>query len=510
MKGHEGPVLSIAVSSDGNKLVSGGSDNVLALWDCEIKRKANGLDGHSKPIWGVDITPDSRYIASASSDHTVRIWNIATGLVQRVFTGHTEPVWAAKFSHSSRYVATASSDGTAAIYRLATGGIKLVLAHSDAVWDVAWSKDDRSLFTSCRGLVIRRWNAKHGSVVAEYRGHTKAVKALSISTDGMRMASASLDASIRIWDLSTDRCERVLQRKDGGAVSVEWLNDECLAAGYTSGCVRLWNAHTGQREIGFLPGHSRRTNAVSGSPDGSRIVSASTDKEIRIWNIATEECERRIPGGSGLGICCVKWAQDGHYIVSGGSDRAICVWQPETGRCVHVMGGVGGIGIYEVNWSPSGKLVASGSCDRKVEIWNPETGECLHSLKGHTNWVHTVDWEEGEKRILSRSDDGTARVWNVETGACENVFDDAVVPEGFLISSSGVSKTVDLSGKADVGNPIGIDIHKARVYEDMCCGWIGKTVYFFKLKKSTDLQKTPQNGVNPPDGYVSSVVELKD
>jgi WD40 repeat protein len=111
-----------------------------------------------------------------------------------------------------------------------------------------------------------------------YDGHTKDVKGLSISPDGMRLASASLDATIRVWDLTSGKCQRILQRKEAGALNIDWVNDEVLTAGYTSGCVRLWNAETGERIVGFLPGHCRRTNAVSASPDGKRVVSASTDK----------------------------------------------------------------------------------------------------------------------------------------------------------------------------------------------------------------------------------------
>lgn len=222
--GHEGPVLSLAISSDGSKLTSGGADNCLIEWDCEVKRTSTVLDGHGKPVWGLDLNADSSLIVSASGDKTARLWNMKTGLVERVFTGHTGPVWSAKFSYSARYVATASSDHTAAIYRLATGGRKWVLSHSDAVWDVVWSRDDRKVFTACRDSVIRRWDVKKGECEVLLRGHTDETKGLSISPNGMRLASASPDVTIRVWDLSSNICTRVLQRKEAGALSVDWVD----------------------------------------------------------------------------------------------------------------------------------------------------------------------------------------------------------------------------------------------------------------------------------------------
>jgi WD40 repeat protein len=364
LKGHTGAVLSLSVSTDGARLLTGGSDSALIEWDCEVERTVSDLDDHSKPVWSVDISPDEKYVLSASSDSTARLWSLSTGVAERVFAGHTGPVWKARFSRSGDKIATASSDNTAAIYRLSTAGRILELQHSDAVWDVAWSKDDRALYTASRDHIIRCWCAKTGRCQHILKGHTKDVKSLSVSSDGTRLASASTDGSIRIWNLETHVCQRILYGQDAGALSVDWCPDNVhVVAGDTIGCVRQYNADSGERVVGFLSGHTRRANAVSCSGDGLRVASASTDKEIRIWNIEKQTCERRIAAGIGLGVFCVKYIS-GNRVISGGADRSIRVWNTENGRCEAVMAGVTGLGIYDVVFSPDGAFVASGSRDR--------------------------------------------------------------------------------------------------------------------------------------------------
>ena len=497
LAGHKGTVLSMSVSSDGSKVLTGGSDNFLIEWDCEVERTVSNLDDHTTPVWGVDISPDEQKVLSASTDHTARLWNISTGIAERVFAGHTGPIWKAKFCHSGRKIATASSDTTAAIYRLSTAGRILELPHNDAVWDIAWSKDDKKLYTAARDHIIRRWCTHTGFCEAYLKGHTKDVKSISISADDKRLASASTDKSVRVWNLSTNECQCILDGDDGGALSVDWCPDNVhLTVGYTSGCVRLWNADTGERVVGFLPGHNKRTNSVSCSPDGLRIASASNDKEIRIWDVENETCERRIKASIGLGVFCVKYISD-NRVISGGADRSIRIWNAENGRCETVMAGVTGLGIYDVVFSPDGSLVASGSRDRSVQIWDTATGKCVKTFKGHTNWVHNVDWEEGGKRVLSRSDDGTSRIWDVETGICEQVIEEVGIPGDFVVGSAP-SITADLSRRAEDGNPVGVQVDKVKICGERACGWIGKTVFFFKLRKSEDFEQA-MSEFNPED-----------
>ena len=477
---HSGPVWSVSWGPS-MLVLSGSSDKGVILWDATVglADKPRGL-GHDGPIWSVDVSRDGNTIVTGSSDKTARLWRTDSEECFRVLTGHTGPLYTVRLSNEGNKVATGSSDSTAAIYRISTGErLVLLSGHTYGIWDVAWAPNDRKVFTGSKDNTIRSWCSITGACDRLFEGHTGVVKSLSVSTDCRRLASASSDATLRVWNLMTGHCDAVLQRKDAGALCVEWhLDNIRLSAGYTSGCVRVWNADTGVREIGFLPGHSRRTTTVAWSPDGKKVVSSSTDKEIRIWT-KDNHCELKMKGHTGLGIFSVKWAKNG-TIVSSGTDKCIRVWDPETGDCIKVLSGfTGDLGVFAVAWSPDGKKVATGSRDRTVQIFDVQTGKCEAVLTGHTDWVIKIEWEVGGNRVISSSDDGTTRVWEV-SGKCVLVTHSKSSLRDIAVEKV-VVRTQNLSGLTKEYEPVGIQCDKVQAHGDRAVGWAGQKVYFFEL-----------------------------
>ena len=482
LQGHKGAVWSVAFCPDSKRVLSGSADKSLIVWDASVGVVNATISGHVKPIWCIDVSKDGAKIVSGSADKTARLWNAHSGVCEKVFSGHTGPVFAIKFSMDGKLVATGSSDNSAAVYRLHTGDRRFhLVGHTSAIWCVAWSVDDSTVFTGSKDTTIRVWDAITGKCRNIINGHTNDVKGIAISLDGLRLASASTDATIRVWDVSKSTCISVLSREDAGCLCVDWHPEdtELLVAGYTSGSVCVWNTSKCEREIDFLPGHSRRTNAVSWSPDGQNIASVSSDKEIRIWSMDGHQCVRKIQAGTGgiFGVVCKE-----RYFVSCGADKSIRLFNPINGRCESVLAGENrnSLGILDMALSKNGKYAVSGSRQRVVQIWNAESGVCEKTCIGHTNWVHSVYFDESGQRVLSRSDDGTTRLWDVESGDCIVVSEDEdMTPEGFV----AVSKTAicNLSQFGAPGQPVGVLCEKVRVEKDLACGWIGKNVYFFRL-----------------------------
>jgi hypothetical protein len=71
------PVLSVAFSPDGKRIVSGSNDLTLRLWDGETgKPLGEPLRGHRSPVLSVAFSPDGKRIVSGSADNTLRLWDV--------------------------------------------------------------------------------------------------------------------------------------------------------------------------------------------------------------------------------------------------------------------------------------------------------------------------------------------------------------------------------------------------------------------------------------------------
>ena len=77
---HTGLVISLAFSSDGIFLVSGGNDGSVNLWDMQTGGVVNTFSGHTSYIFSVSVSPDCTMIASGSWDGTIQLWSTQTGV----------------------------------------------------------------------------------------------------------------------------------------------------------------------------------------------------------------------------------------------------------------------------------------------------------------------------------------------------------------------------------------------------------------------------------------------
>ena len=116
---HIGGVESLAYSSDGQTLVSGGGyrDIIVQLWDATTGEHKITLRGHTKTVSSVVYSPDGKTIASGSTDGTLRLWDAITGEHKATFTAHTDIV-SVVYSPDGKTIATRSTDGTVLLWKI--------------------------------------------------------------------------------------------------------------------------------------------------------------------------------------------------------------------------------------------------------------------------------------------------------------------------------------------------------------------------------------------------------
>ncbi len=118
-------IISVAFSSDGSQILTGGagSDNSAKLWDVvtgDVIRTFPIQTAITSTwlgwVWSVALSPDGNQVLTGSNDGTAILWDVKTGTQIRTFTGHSDPVYSAVFSPDGTQVVTGSADNTARLW----------------------------------------------------------------------------------------------------------------------------------------------------------------------------------------------------------------------------------------------------------------------------------------------------------------------------------------------------------------------------------------------------------
>jgi WD40 repeat protein len=188
--------------------------------------------------------------------------------------------------------------------------------------------------------------------------------------------------------------------------------------------VRLWDAATGE-ERAILTGHTSEVESAAFSPNGSWLVSASTDGSVRVWEVASRTEIGKMPGDQGYALSSV-FSPDGTVLASGGGDHALHVWDWQAASGVAIgrdrFSPIGHGGwVLTVAFSPDGAIVASAGvattswsvAPGDVSLYSADSGFPLVLLRGHTQRVTSIAFNPDGKLLASGSADGSVRLWGV-------------------------------------------------------------------------------------------------
>ncbi|MDM8008458.1 MAG: hypothetical protein QUV05_20155 [Phycisphaerae bacterium] len=291
--------------------------------------------------------------------------------------------------------------------------------------------------------------------VAYLRGHEAWVASVAFSHYGARIATASSDETVRIWDAATGTPLACFRSDTGMIRSVAYSPDGTeIAIGAVDGTVRIWSAETRQ-EWGLLAGRGGDVRSVAYLPDGKRIVCGSDDGTVRVWQLDSNPTCQKLVGHEGR-VWCVA-ASHNDRVASGSEDGTVRIWDARSGKEVHCLRGHQGA-VHGVALTPDGRLVVSGSDDKTVRVWNADAGVESLCLTEHEGPVSSVAVSVVAGQIISGSADRTVRVWDMHNGrqlACHPGYEAAVTcvaasADGRLIAAGSSVREVRLWDTAKV------------------------------------------------------------
>lgn len=363
MVGHGGPIRSLAVSPDGDNLLSGSFDTAVIRWSLKTETAEQVLRYHADGVNAVAFLKDGRTI-TAGADARIAVWTAGRPQPDQVLEGHVAPIVALTLSPDGALLASASWDRTVRLWSLSGSASRVLEGHSQNVNGVAFTPDGKSLVSVGYDLTLRIWRLPDGqpeivtlpaplNVVAvapdgeivtgavdgtlrmvapegKVRGEVAAgptpVVALTLSADGTLIAAAGIGGTVAIIDRKSRSLLRTLIGPGLPVWSVAFLPDrETLITGGADGKIRRWNVRTGEPVSSILSGsRSADPLAAYAGDHGAEVFRAC----IACHTLSDKEVQRAGPTLAGL--YGRKIASLPGYRFSDALKTMDIVWTPET------------------------------------------------------------------------------------------------------------------------------------------------------------------------------------
>ncbi|KAF2189253.1 WD40 repeat-like protein [Zopfia rhizophila CBS 207.26] len=267
-------------------------------------------------------------------------------------------------------------------------------------------------------------------------GHSSWVRSVAFSHDSTRLASASYDNTVKIWDASSGDCLQTLEGHSSSVNSVAFSHDSTrLASASYDNTVKIWDTSSGDC-LQTLEGHSSWVSSVAFSHDSTRLASASSDNTVKIWDTSSGDCLQTLEGHSSW-VSSVVFSHDSTRLASASYDMTVKIWDASSGDCLQTLEGHSNW-VRSVAFSHNSTRLASASSDITVKIWDASSGDCLQTLEGHSDWVRSVAFSHDSTRLASASSDNTVKIWDVSSGDCLQTLkvDKALYHMSFNISDT--------------------------------------------------------------------------
>lgn len=410
--------------------------------------------GHTDALTSVSFSPDEKQILTSAEDNTAKLWDRQSGRLIANLAGHTEVVVDAIFSPDGQLILTSSTDNTAKVWNSRTGQLLYTITPPDKPVRARFSPDGKKILVNA-GKLVNILDTQSGNLLVSYTGHTGAVVQSVFSSDGRRVASASINGIARVWDAADGRELLQLPAKNTAYNDISFSADgRWLATASNDRTAQVWDVGTG-RPVYTLRGHRQAVAWVGFTKDGSKLLTRSDDSTAKVWELATGRLLYTLDGKDGYMSMAII-SDDGSKAVTAHESEAI-VWDLSTGKniaelevdnsvnavCMNKQGNLVVTGSSENNamvwnigekqekpllldgitfeiscesYNKDGTQILTGGTDGVVRLWDAASGQLLRGLVAHEGLVFAAEYSPDGKRIVSASNDSTIKIWDAITG----------------------------------------------------------------------------------------------
>lgn len=237
---HTSEINQVAISPDGQRIISAGRDSNIIVWDVKTGRQIYNLT-HLHGVYAIAIHPDGQTFFSAGGDRAIKIWNLQSGREIGSLEGHRGGIFTLCITANGNLLISGGDDG------------------------------------------IRVWDIRARREVWKFGEYSRGIRSLAISPDGQTLVSGS-DQRIKVWNLQKRQETFSFYGHADWVRTIVFSPDSktFLSAGDSN--IKVWDASTGKKIYSFKA-HSKPIGSLALSYDGQILVSGSFDSTVKVWRL---------------------------------------------------------------------------------------------------------------------------------------------------------------------------------------------------------------------------------
>ena len=281
------PRGKVAVSPDGDRLVSTHEDGTLQFWDAAGNAIGDPVEAHSGTITDATFDDPGETLITTGVDGTVRQWDPDIGeSVGPTISPEGGPASAIAISPDGQTLVTASTDGTLQFWD-GDGNAQgdPVQAHPGLITTLAFSPDGETVASGGEDGTVTFWSPAGQSKGDAYAGHTGPVTDVAFSPDSQRLASTGTDGQLRFWGGEGGVFGEPILAHEGGANAIAFNSqDGTLATTGADNTVKLWDPE-GELLATPVDDLDQPASSLAFSPNGDRLIIGDPSGEPKQWDL---------------------------------------------------------------------------------------------------------------------------------------------------------------------------------------------------------------------------------
>lgn len=285
--------------------------------------------------------------------------------------------------------------------------------HSDEVWYCEFSHDGTKLATASLDHSVIIYDTRTFAVLHKLTEHDGPVAHAAWSPDDSKLITCSQDKKARVWSVETGRCLLTISQHREPVTAAAWAADgESFVTGSLDLNSQLCHWSMRGHALYMWPGGYRVQDCAI-TPDGKRLIAADVSRKIHVYNFQTHEEEYTITLKSKP--TSVNVSRNSKYMLVNLSEGQIQLIDIETTDVVRRFRGQKQ-GTYVIRSTFGGaaeNFVVSGSEDSRIYIWHKENSTLVETLEGHiSGCVNAISWNPVDPGMFaSAGDDCIVRIW---------------------------------------------------------------------------------------------------